>query len=127
MPKGNGSLKSTIGAHVSDSTKGEFERVAADLDHSSSALLHTLVTEFLREIAEIRAKNGRVVWPIKLRVAYDPKPEIRFGDDDAETGKVVPMVAEGSGQAPAPPSVTEKGSSGTVYRPEGKRRGEKVK
>lgn len=120
--KGKGPAYKMVGIRVPESVKTAFETAADELDSNSSLVGHVLMLEFLREVAEIRAKGGRVVWPIKLRVAYDPKPEIRFGDDDAETRKVVPMAAEGSGQAPAPPAVTEKGGAGTVYRPDGNRR-----
>lgn len=82
----------TVGIRVAPSLKDAFEAISKDLDSSSSAIGHTLISEFLREVGEIRAKGGRVVWPIKLRVAYDPKPEVRFADLAA------PMVAEGVGE-----------------------------
>ena len=109
-----------VGIRVPDEVKTAFEKAADELDSNSSLVGHVLILEFLREIAEIRAKGGRVVWPIKLRVAYDPKPEVRFGDEEAGGSGAAPMVAAESGRE-APASVPEKGGPGMAYRPEGKK------
>lgn len=109
-----------IGVHVPQDVKAEFERVAKEMDSSSSALGNTLVSEFLREYERVKVR-GKVVWPIQFHLAYHPAPVVRFGDE-SEPVESVPRVAEGAGQDLAAAPGPEKCRPGTVYRPEVKKR-----